>query len=59
MTMHGSTFREEALTGEVRFLRGKTVYERVGDVPLWLATIAVVLMGWRSAPERIRRRARA
>lgn len=39
-------FQLVARTGEIRWMRGKTVYEIVGDVPWWLATIVVLAMGF-------------
>ncbi len=39
-------FELVARSGEIRWMRGKTVYEIVGDVPWWLATLAVVAMGF-------------
>ncbi len=41
--MHGSTFKEEALIGVAKFMRGKTGYEILGDWPWRL--LAVVTFG--------------
>jgi apolipoprotein N-acyltransferase len=38
VTLLGQSFREQALVGEARFLRGRTVYEALGDAPWWVAT---------------------
>jgi apolipoprotein N-acyltransferase len=45
--MHGATFREEALSGEVRFMRRRTVYETIGDTPWWLGAAAIAFMAVR------------
>jgi len=36
---HGGTFEEQALLAEIAWLKGKTVYELLGDVPWWLASL--------------------
>jgi apolipoprotein N-acyltransferase len=38
---HTKTFTTEAQEGEVRWMRGKTVYEMVGDVPWWLLAAGI------------------
>ncbi len=43
-----SVFREETIVAEVRWLRGKTVYEVIGDGPMWLVTAASVAMALRA-----------
>lgn len=41
VVVHGGTFREEALLGSARFIRGgQTVYEILGNAPWWLASFA-------------------
>jgi apolipoprotein N-acyltransferase len=35
VTMHGKLFEEEALLGEAKLMRGKTVYEVAGDYPFY------------------------
>lgn len=45
--LHGGTYQEEALLGEARFMRGTTVYEVIGDVPWYLATLAIAWMAMR------------
>jgi apolipoprotein N-acyltransferase len=44
--VHGGTFTEESLIGVARWMRGKTVYEVIGDWPWWLATVAVFGMAF-------------
>jgi apolipoprotein N-acyltransferase len=41
-------FTEETLVAEVRWLRGKTVYEVLGDAPMWLVTAASLAMAFRA-----------
>jgi apolipoprotein N-acyltransferase len=50
VVVHSGTFREEALLGEARFMRSRTVYETLGDIPWWLATIVIVAMATFSRP---------
>jgi apolipoprotein N-acyltransferase len=47
---HTETFREAALAGEVAWLRGKTVYEYLGDVPWWLLSLATFVMAFVRRP---------
>ncbi len=44
--MHGGTSTEESLIGVAKFMRGRTVYEVLGDWPWWLATAAIVAMAF-------------
>jgi apolipoprotein N-acyltransferase len=37
----------DLLVGDVHYLRGSTLYELIGDAPVWLAALAVVAMGFR------------
>lgn len=46
LVLHGGTFREEALVGEVRFLRASTGYELWGNGPFWLSSALVLAMGF-------------
>lgn len=41
-------FTEETVVAEVRWLRGKTVYEVIGDAPMWLVAAASVAMALRA-----------
>lgn len=41
--VHGGTFAEEALVGQVTFLGGSTVYSTLGDGPWWIVTLLVAL----------------
>lgn len=42
VVVHGDTFKEEVLDGEIAWLRGKTVYEVLGDIPWWLLSLVAV-----------------
>jgi apolipoprotein N-acyltransferase len=42
------TFEQAARASEVRWLRGKTAYELLGDVPLWLLSAAAVVFAFLS-----------
>jgi apolipoprotein N-acyltransferase len=46
IVMRGSQFREEALIGEARFLRRRTVYELIGDAPYFACALAIALMAF-------------
>ncbi len=37
----------DLLVGDVRYLRSSTLYELVGDSPIWLAALVVLAMGFR------------
>jgi apolipoprotein N-acyltransferase len=54
---HGGTFKQEAFTEEVRYLRGNTAFNVVGQSPWWLTAFAIVLAGFVPAA-RVRRRVR-
>lgn len=41
------TFQEESITGEIRWLRGKTMYEMVGDAPWYVLTLGIVVAAFR------------
>jgi apolipoprotein N-acyltransferase len=43
---HGGTFHEESVIGDVKFMRSRTGYEVVGDVPWYLATLAALGMAF-------------
>jgi len=43
-------FEEAARASSVRWMRGKTVYEVLGDGPFWLLSLLVVAMGFRARP---------
>jgi apolipoprotein N-acyltransferase len=45
--LHGETYKEEALLGEARWMRGTTVYGVIGDVPWYLAALAIAWMAVR------------
>jgi apolipoprotein N-acyltransferase len=44
--LHGGTFKEEALIGVAKWMRGTTVYEIIGDWPWILASIAIFGMAF-------------
>jgi apolipoprotein N-acyltransferase len=44
---HTGTFRQEAVHAPVHWLEGRTVYNRIGDLPWWLATVAVGVMSFK------------
>ena len=52
VTMHGSTFTAEPLTGDVAFMSRSTIFETLGDVPWWLAAAAIALMSFWSRPRK-------
>ncbi len=41
---HGGTFKQEAIVGPVRFLRGRTAYGVVGDFPWYAATVILLIL---------------
>lgn len=45
-------FEEAAAVSDVRWMRGRTPYELWGDIPWWLASLAVVAMGFVKRPVR-------
>ena len=49
---HSGTFREETLLAPAKFMRQRTPFEVIGDVPWWLATLAIGVMGVVSRPKR-------
>jgi len=49
---HSGTFKAEKLQASVRWMRGLTVYEVVGDVPWYLLTLAVAYAAFRKRPLR-------
>jgi apolipoprotein N-acyltransferase len=44
---HTETFQEQALRGEIAWLHARTLYEILGDVPFWLATLVGFGMAFR------------
>ncbi|MDB5215111.1 MAG: Apolipoprotein N-acyltransferase, partial [Myxococcaceae bacterium] len=53
---HTKTFVAEAQEGTVRWLRGTTVYEVVGDVPWWLLALAAGYACFARVPPRLARK---
>jgi len=49
---HTETFRQQATHAQIAWMTGRTPYNLWGDVPWWLATIAVVAMGFVSPKSR-------
>jgi apolipoprotein N-acyltransferase len=47
VTQHSKTFVVEAQQGTVRWLRGSTVYETVGDAPWYMVTLGMVVAAFR------------
>jgi apolipoprotein N-acyltransferase len=45
-------FEEAAAVSDVRWMRSKTPYELWGDIPWWLASLAIVAMGFIKKPAR-------
>ncbi|APR74937.1 Apolipoprotein N-acyltransferase [Minicystis rosea] len=48
VALHGGTFKEESLIGVAKWMRGKTLYEIIGDAPWILATLAILGMAFLS-----------
>lgn len=55
---HTGTFREEATHAKIAWMTGSTPYNLWGDIPWWLATAAIVTMGF-VAPRSRRAKATA
>lgn len=53
VVQHSDTFREETMTGSIHWLKGRTVYELLGDWPYWFATVLAFAAAF------VRKRARA
>jgi apolipoprotein N-acyltransferase len=43
---HTDTFQEQAVHAQVAWMTGSTPYNLWGDAPWWLATVAIVVMGF-------------
>jgi apolipoprotein N-acyltransferase len=43
---HGGTYREETLVGEIRWMRQKTVYGIIGDIPWYIALVVAGVMAF-------------
>jgi apolipoprotein N-acyltransferase len=50
VVLQGGSFREESLVGQVRFLRARTVYQALGDVPWWIASALSLAAAFVRAP---------
>ncbi|HVW28615.1 MAG TPA: apolipoprotein N-acyltransferase [Polyangiaceae bacterium] len=46
VTAHTETFKEQAVHAPIAWLTGRTPYNLWGDAPWWLATAAIVAMGF-------------
>jgi apolipoprotein N-acyltransferase len=53
---HTNTFVAEAQEGTVRWMRGTTVYEVVGDVPWWLLALGAAYACFARVPPRLARK---
>lgn len=49
---HGGTFREDTVVGDAKYMRSATVYGLIGDVPWFLAALAITVMAFISKPKR-------
>jgi apolipoprotein N-acyltransferase len=47
ITVHGGVYTKENLVGEARFLRERTVYSTLGDIPWWILTALVGFASFR------------
>lgn len=47
MTTHGGVYTRENLVGEARFLRERTLYSMLGDIPWWILTALVGFASFR------------
>jgi apolipoprotein N-acyltransferase len=48
---HSGAFREEGISAPIHWMRQRTVYERIGDWPWLLASIAVIAGAFRKRPQ--------
>ncbi|WP_437786069.1 apolipoprotein N-acyltransferase [Sorangium sp. So ce1097] len=55
VVVHSDTFKEQSLLGEARFMRARTVYGTVQDIPWYAAAVVSVAMALFTRPERWRR----
>jgi apolipoprotein N-acyltransferase len=53
--VHTGTFEVRAVADTIAWLRGKTVYQVIGDVPFWLASLLGLYAALRSPPRRAHR----
>jgi apolipoprotein N-acyltransferase len=44
--LHGGTFKQESLIGVAKYMRSKTGYEILGDIPWYLAAAAIAVMSF-------------
>lgn len=47
MTTHGGVYTRENMVGEARFLRERTLYSAIGDIPWWIVTALVGFASFR------------
>ncbi|WP_437563815.1 apolipoprotein N-acyltransferase [Sorangium sp. So ce542] len=59
VVVHSDTFKEQTLLGEARFMRARTVYGTVQDIPWYVAAAVSAAMALFTRPERWRRRSAA
>jgi len=43
VVVHSGTFRQDTVSSPIHWMRGRTVYERIGDWPWGLASVALVI----------------
>ncbi|WP_438030341.1 apolipoprotein N-acyltransferase [Sorangium sp. So ce233] len=55
VVVHSDTFKEQSLLGEARFMRARTVYGTVQDIPWYAAAVVIAAMALFTRPERWRR----
>ncbi|WP_437693391.1 apolipoprotein N-acyltransferase [Sorangium sp. So ce176] len=55
VVVHSETFKEQSLLGEARFMRARTVYGTVQDIPWYAAAVVSAAMALFTRPERWRR----
>ncbi|KYF86986.1 apolipoprotein N-acyltransferase [Sorangium cellulosum] len=59
VVVHSDTFKEQTLLGEARFMRARTVYGTVQDIPWYVAAAVSAAMALFTRPERWRLRGAA
>ncbi len=52
VVVHSGTFRQEAISAPIHWLRAHTVYERLGDWPWFFATIGIIGAAFLRRPAR-------
>jgi apolipoprotein N-acyltransferase len=52
VTAHTTTFEQTALRADIAWLHDRTLYERLGNAPWWLASIASLALAFLPRPKR-------